>query len=334
MSDHKPPAAYKVDDQELLLGFYKRLMWDWLVPKIPRAVTPNTITFTGVAFAVAGALMAGLATLGHPWLYALAALFFMVYLTADNVDGPHARRTGQASPLGEFLDHGLDGAASTAILLATCFMLKADGVLMVALCALGGLGFSIVFWEQFRTGLLVIPKVSTTEGVTLLAVCLVIVAAFGDPPWARFDLVDWTPGTVLVLCILVGYAAACVPPAVRTVRAGHPAWEMLPVVAVMAAEAGFVLLGAHAIAPSIAVGLVGGDLTARIIVLRHRGQHGPVLSPRLWTVALPLALAGARVWTPDGWAAVSLGIVFASYMWTLVRGGLELLARARARAAV
>ena len=330
MSEHKPPTAYKVDDQELLLGFYKRLLWDRLVPRIPRAITPNTITFIGIGFAVAGAVAAGLAMAGEPWLYALAALFFMVYLTADNVDGPHARRTGQASPLGEFLDHGLDGAASTAILLATCFMLKLDGVLMVALCAVGGLGFSIVFWEQFRTGLLVIPKVSTTEGVTLLAVCLVIVAGFGDPHWARFDLGEWTPGTILVVCILTGYTAACVPPIVRTLRAGHPGWEILTVVSVLVAEAGFVLLGAHAIAPSIAVWLVGGDLTCRIIVLRHRGQRGPILSPQLWGVLAPLGLAAAGVWTADGWAVVALGIVAASYIGTLVRGGGELLARARA----
>lgn len=100
-------------------------------------------------------------------------------LTADNVDGPHARRTGRSSPLGEFLDHGLDGLGVASCLLATAFMLQLDGVMMATLCAMAGLGFTAVFWEQFWTGVSIIPKVSTTEGVTLLAVCLMVIAFTG-----------------------------------------------------------------------------------------------------------------------------------------------------------
>lgn len=331
MSEKKAPGAYKVDDQELLLGFYKRILWDWLVPRIPHRITPNALTIGGQLMALLGALLCGVATLGYTGLYFVSAVLFLVYLTADNVDGPHARRTGRSSPLGEFLDHGLDGSASASCLLATTFMLQLDGVMMATLCAMAGLGFTVVFWEQFRTGVLIIPKVSTTEGVTLLAVCLMVIAFTGEPTWMRFSFEVITPGTILVLAVLIGYAAACVPPVVRTWRAGKSPAELLPVILVIAVQALFAVLGANAIAPAIGAGLIGGDVTCRIIVLRHRGQHGPILSPLLWLTLVPfgVALALPNLWHPTGWALVAMGIVIVSYLTGLVRGGRELLARAR-----
>jgi len=96
-------------------------------------------------------VVCGIATLGYPGLYYLSALLFFVSLTADNVDGPHARRTGQTSPLGEFLDHRLDGSASASLLLATCLMLRVDGVVMASLCAIAGSGLrSSSSWSHRR----------------------------------------------------------------------------------------------------------------------------------------------------------------------------------------
>lgn len=324
-------TTYKVDDQELLLGFYKRILWDWLVPRIPHAITPNALTIGGQLMALFGALVCGLATQGHTGLYFVSALMFLAYLTADNVDGPHARRTGRSSPLGEFLDHGLDGSASAALLLATTFMLQLDGVMMATMCAIAGLGFTAVFWEQFRTGVLIIPKVSTTEGVSLLAVCLMVIAFTGEPTWMHFSFEVITPGTILVLAILVGYAAACLPPVVRTARAGKSPLELVPVLIVTVGQTLFAVLGSNGIAPAIGAGLVAGDVTCRIIVLRHRGQHGPIMSPILWLTLVPLALAAALpdVWHPTGWAIVAMGIIIVSYLVGLVRGGRELLERAR-----
>ncbi len=66
------------------------------------------------------------------------------------------------SALGEFLDHGLDGLASCAVLLCTAFALRVDGLALVGLVAFGSLGFGSVFWAQYRTGLLVTPRVSAT----------------------------------------------------------------------------------------------------------------------------------------------------------------------------
>lgn len=327
MSEHNKPTTYKVDDQELLLGFYKGLLWDRIVPRIPASITPNTLTVIGQAMAILAACTTWIAMQGHPFFYIVAAVLLLGYLTFDNIDGAHARRTKQCSPLGEFLDHGLDGMASAAILIVTAFVLQLDGVMMTLLCGVAALGFAVLFWEQFRTGLLVIPKVSSTEGVTVLMICLFLLAIAGEPRWLEFSLTSITPGTVIVLAVLVGYVAACLPPVFRAAKVGVVGWELIPLVAVMGAQVAFAGLGAAAIIPSIAAGLVGADVTCRLIILRHRGDTGPFLSPIHWLASLPVLVPAIApgAWTATGWAAISLGFVVLSYAVNLWRGQNELM---------
>src|SRR5579884_3754966 len=95
---------YRSVDRALLLGFYQRLFWNRLVEALPAALAPNAITLAGEGCAVLAAVATAGAVAGHRWLYPLSALLLLAYMTGDNIDGPHARRTGQTSALGEFLD--------------------------------------------------------------------------------------------------------------------------------------------------------------------------------------------------------------------------------------
>ena len=330
----KSPETYRVDDQELLLGFYKKLLWDRITPRIPASVTPNALTVIGQSLAVlsavacAGAVPWG-GSPGYPILFLVSSFCMLGYLTLDNIAGAHARRTGQCSPLGEFLDHGLDGLGSGSILIVTGLVLSLDGTMMALVCTLGALGFASMFWEQFRTGLLVIPRVSTTEGVTLLGVCLTLMAIGGDPAWLRFSMTEFTVGTALVLVMIVGYIGACMPPVVRAWQKGVRPWDLVPVVAILGAQVAFSALGATAVIPAVGAGLVGADVVCRIIVLRHRGETGPILSPLSWLATVPLLVAAAApgAWTPNGWAGISLAFVVLSYGTILWRGTRILLGR-------
>lgn len=42
------------------------------------------------------------------WATFFTAVFYMAYITLDNVDGKQARRTKCTSPLGQIFDHGMD----------------------------------------------------------------------------------------------------------------------------------------------------------------------------------------------------------------------------------
>ncbi|PKN56931.1 MAG: hypothetical protein CVU56_13575 [Deltaproteobacteria bacterium HGW-Deltaproteobacteria-14] len=323
------PVAYKVDDQELLLDFYKKALWNRMIPRIPASIAPNTITIVGQLMALLAIPAAYLATTGAPIMYLVSALLLLGYLTADNVDGPHARRTGQASPLGEFLDHGLDGIASGAVLLITGLVLRADPIPMVLLGVLGAIGFIMVFWEQFRTGLLVIPRVSSTEGVTFLMVIELILFFAQDPTWLQFSMAEFNLATAIIIITLVGYAAAMAPPIIRGAHAGAKGWELLPVFALAGSYAVFPALGGQAIIPTIAVGVFGADVVCRMIVMRHQGHAGRLLSPLHFLMLVPAlgAVAAPNAWTVTGWSTLTLIITVGLYARTLHRGIIEMIAR-------
>lgn len=326
------PDAYRVEDNGLLLGVYRRLLWDRLLVRIPAAVHPNALTIAGQLFAVVGALVCAAARAHGPLLYILSAVCLLSCLTLDNLDGAHARRTKQTSALGELLDHGLDGISSGSVLVVTCLVLHLDALMTVVVCALGALVFASLFWEQLRTGLLTIPKVSPTEGMSLLAAWEIVAGLFGDPWWLRFSLERLTAGTVAVFAFVLVHIVAVVPPFLRAAKLNVRGWELAPLFVLTALQLGFALLGAHGLVPAVTVGLVAANLTCRMIVLRHRGQSGPLIPPALYVASAPLVglLLFPRVWTPTGWALASLAIVLADYARTLWGGASRLLRPARA----
>ncbi len=334
------PPSYRVDDQELLLDFYKKLLWNRMVPHIPPRITPNTLTLVGqLACLGAAGASAWAAHGGASWLYVLSSFLLLAYLTLDNLDGAHARRTGQTSPLGEFLDHGLDGLASTAVLIITCIVLQLDGVMFASICAMAAVGFTFLFWEQFRTGLLVIPRVSSTEGVTLLMIIQIVIASAGEPTWMNFSLESITPGTIIIIAVLIGYVTAGIPPILRASKVGVKAWELIPLVALIGAQVLLAISGATPYLPGIAAGLVGANVTCRLILLRHRGKNAPFIDWPMWIAPVPavVPLLAPDAWTADGWAALSAGFVALDYARNVFFGGAELnrlhLAKKKAAAA-
>lgn len=323
------PAAYKVDDQELLLGFYKKALWNRIVPRIPASIAPNTITVVGQAMALLAVVAAYLATTGAPIFYLVSAALILGYLTADNVDGPHARRTGQASPLGEFLDHGLDGLASGSLLLITGIIMRADAIPMVLLGVLGAVGFIVVFWEQYRTGLLVIPRVSSTEGATLIMLIELALFFAQDPTWLHFSMNEFNLATAFILAALVGYSAAMAPPIVRAAQAGAKPLELVPLFAIAGSYAVYPAMGGAPIIPAMAVGVFGADIVCRMIVMRHQGRDGRLWSRMHLLAAVPLvgAIAAPNAWTVTGWSTLTLIITVALYARTMHRGIAEMIAR-------
>lgn len=327
---------YRVEDRELLLRFYQ-VLWNPLVPKIPDGIKPNTITIVGQIACVLAAACAGLAVGGPLGLYVVSAVLLLVYVTADNVDGPHARRTGQTSPLGEYLDHGLDGMASGAVLLCTCFCLKMGGVSMAALCAMGAFAFFLTFWEQYRTGLLVIPHVSAIEGLTLV-MFLELWNFFGaNPAPLTFSFETLNFASVLMAVVGAGYVVAMATPIVRATRAGANPVELWQPLVIAGATALYPLAGGSALYPAIASSLLGADLTCRLILLRHKliGQDdkASIVGLHHWLLALPAvpAMLLKDSVSPDVFGVLAMVASIGIYGTTLVVGGRRFIARAAAK---
>lgn len=318
MATEAKPRAYRAEDRALLLGFYRWLLWDRLVAALPARLAPNTITVFGESCAILSAITSYVASRGAPWLYLVSAGLLLVYLTGDNVDGPHARRTQQTSVLGEFLDHGLDGLASCAVLLSSSFALRLGGAWLAGIAALAGIGFLCTFWAQFRTDFLVTPQVSAMEGVTGAALFLVLVFVLGEPAWLRFSQHDVTPATVVVGALVVAYLIAIVTPLVRAARAGSSIAEVGPIVLVIAAIACAALGPVDGILPTLGLSLVIAELVCRMIIHRHQDDPRGALRPAHLLLAVPwlaVHVAGAELarWLAYAGVAIAAGSYAVSF---------------------
>lgn len=319
--EEKKHRKYRVDDRELLIKLYRRLFWNRIVPRIPARISPNTITVLGQAFAVMAVLATYSAVHGAPWMFPVASLFLFCYVSCDNLDGPHARNTGQSSPLGEFLDHGLDGIASAATLICTAYTFHAGGMWMFFLCALGAVGFLLPFWEQCHTGELVIPELGPTEGITLLILVQMSVWIFGTPDWLVFRSGHHNVAFGIIVFVLVGYALAIVPPMFRVLKVREPVWDLFPLVAYILSSVGFVAAGAEPIWPALLVSAFGADIVCRLIFRRIESQRRVLGAIDLLAIApiIP-ALAFPQIWHAHGWAMLGATIALGRYGVTVATG--------------
>lgn len=172
---------YNIQETSLLQKPLTTLFWNPLVTKLPASWTPNSITiFGGIAMFVSIFFMY-LALAQHMnWGYFVAAMLMMVYMACDNVDGMHARRTGQSSKLGEFLDHWLDSMHSVNINFCLVLMFGLNGWLLIIAATLMSLAFFATIWEDYRTGVFYSGKLGTNEGLILTALVYCAFGIFGN----------------------------------------------------------------------------------------------------------------------------------------------------------
>ena len=122
--------------QQNVLARGERWLLDRLCARMPRWVTPDILTFTGVFGALAIFTGYAASTLGDAWLW-LAIAGFVIHWFGDSLDGSLARfRRIERPRYGYFLDHSCDGLATTLVVLG---LGASDYVqLEVALVALAG----------------------------------------------------------------------------------------------------------------------------------------------------------------------------------------------------
>jgi phosphatidylglycerophosphate synthase len=325
MAPAADPQAYRAEDRALLLGFYRWLLWDRLVAVLPARLPPNVITVFGEACAILSAVTSYYASRGTPWLYLVSAGLLFIYLTGDNCDGPHARRTQQTSNLGEFLDHGLDGLASCAVLLWSSFPLHLGGMWLAGIAGLAGIGFFCTFWAQFRTDFLVTPQISAMEGVTGAAVFQILVFALGEPAWLRLSPHEITPATVVVGVLVLAYGIAIVAPLVRVARTGRSLLEVVPVALLVAVIAASALGPIGGLVPTLALSLVIAELVCRMLAYRHQGElQGAVRPGHAWLAVPWLAMYVVSADHANQLAYAGLAMAAGNYLLSFMAGCIVL----------
>ena len=326
--------AYRVDDRSILLPYYKRFVIEPTLPLIPARVHPNAITHAGHLVCLAGAALLVAAQPPRAWAFVAAAALLQGYVWCDNADGGHARRTGQTSATGEFLDHGLDIVNTVYVALMTMCALRSSPAYAVGLAVLVPAATSLTCWEQAETGTFHLGVLNQIESLAVLSATLLVAAAWGPDVFHRAHLGPVTAWHALHLWPFATITYGLLRGLQRVARGGRP---LAPALALLAALAAVGVAGARGdVAPAVAVALAFGVnvyFAARMLARRFRrepAQADPLVGLTLVVVGgISLARAAGPHLPPALLAALALALVLALALSSLgaAREGYARVAR-------
>ena len=285
---------YQVDEKSLSQTALIRYVWNPILDILPTRLTPNTITLTGFVFMLTSALFAWFALSGKSWAFLLVALFLFLYMACDNVDGMHARRTGQSSALGEFLDHWLDSISFIVINACCAFAFHISGWILLVYFIFLGLAFFLTIWEQYHTGVFYSAMLGTNEGLLLLMGLYFVLFLLPGHSWIIYQPGQFSLALILALSsiIISGWSA------IRCLQRVKKHFEdVLPVFAVMVTIA----LGAchgHITYQSAAILILGCNALAcgRLTVSHLVKEESPYRNVIMLLIAI---IGGALLFVPD-----------------------------------
>jgi ethanolaminephosphotransferase len=124
-------------------------------------IAPNLVTLIGLMFNIFGYMLISVETNFNlkgeirPWVNIACGITLFLYQTLDAMDGKHARRTRNGSPLGQLFDHGCDALSTPicGIILSTTMQIGSN---VTAIYVLVGsqIPFFIAQLAESRTGTL------------------------------------------------------------------------------------------------------------------------------------------------------------------------------------
>jgi phosphatidylglycerophosphate synthase len=114
--DRPKTYVYRSENKSIVDKYLLCHWWPIAIRAFPPSVPANLISMLGnlgtwIAFLIlSGVLLGPMDDFGrrNPWIFGIVALLLFFYQTLDALDGIQARRTDQAGPLGEFVDHWFD----------------------------------------------------------------------------------------------------------------------------------------------------------------------------------------------------------------------------------
>lgn len=301
------PPAYRVEDRSILLPLYRRALIDPLLPHIPARVSPNAITHAGHVINLVGLaqLLALRPARGAPFY--LAALTLHLHVWCDNADGGHARRTGQCSPMGEFLDHGLDALNVVYIAMLSCLALDVPPWGWIALTLIIPSAASVTFWEQSHTGVFRLGLLNQVEAAIVLSLQLVLAGALGRDFSTRLSLGGVTLQAALLAWSITQIGVGILRSLVRGARHEPAALASIaPLGAFNAAVGAGWATGAVSLPWAVAVGAVGNVFFGVRMLVRRMGHEPPRVEPSMLGASVALGLAATLPRGPWGDALAAL----------------------------
>ncbi len=191
-SEHSPMGGDEVEHNSRLEPLIIQYLCVPVLERIPRSVAPNTLSLFNhlVCWLV---FMLAAWSQSAPWglrsaILGLAAFGVFSTMLLDCLDGMQARRTQQASKLGELVDHGLDTINVPLLGSSLALALQVEGwpLVLVAVATSAVYHAQLVVFHE--SGRFVHGSTSGTEGQLLVSAAFLVLAAtfFFFPAEARW----------------------------------------------------------------------------------------------------------------------------------------------------
>ena len=167
--------TYKKRGDSLLFPLFQHYLLTPLVSIIPWSVPANFITLLANLFLyLALYFILDISLAGKANFIAIPALL-LLYLTSKGLDGAQAHKTKTETPLGEFWSHFL-GTFENGILLYIMFVFfQVNNVLLFIIALLFNyLAEMARYYEQYKTGWLVIDRIHSLEKVGFAILLMII----------------------------------------------------------------------------------------------------------------------------------------------------------------
>lgn len=119
------------------------------------------------------------------WAIVLAAFLYPMYHIFDILDGKHARKTNQSSPLGLLVDHGCDALTTFLFTMGLGSILRLQGPFMyTVIWLMAAHTFYLCTWEEYQTDRLDFPCFhGVSEGTFLAMITMLFTAIIGQDFW-------------------------------------------------------------------------------------------------------------------------------------------------------
>ncbi len=285
-----PDYAYLCEDKSILLPIFKKRLWNPLAERIPERFSANTLSLTGSLCASLAFTSSMMINPAYPILYLLPGFLIFCYLTLDNIDGSHARKTGQSSPLGEFIDHWLDTFNNGLVIWGLGAALQLPHWMILMLLGAVGLAFFGTLWEQRHTGIIQMDMFGNVEGLVLVSLLYLLLALFGIGvmyEWKIFGLLSIAEGVAIwVFLQSMLTSARCFW---RT-KKGHQQW--IPPVLTSCVSIAWFLLGEPGYFAIASILLFANPaLTGRHVVSRVLGRSISKKRRNFFVLVFPLLVA-------------------------------------------
>jgi len=167
--------SYSVDDPSITTK-YLTPYWNKVVEFVPDYVAPNVLSLAGLLLTVYSFYITYLYSRFYPRIVALiSAILLFSYQTLDAIDGKHARRIKNDSPLGELFDHACDSVGTLFVILTVATTLDIKSPAILFYITQGGLMiFLIEHLKAFRTQKVIFFKYSGPGEILILCVTILM----------------------------------------------------------------------------------------------------------------------------------------------------------------